>query len=387
MLRSTATIAVKNGGLRRWMSSSHSLLRKSIHPVTIQRQPLSGRNNLAAATRSLSTLSSSTTNQGEERYGWSAALGMGIFAAVTAATTSFDARAACEDDDSKEENEEDPYDNLPEKDEPTHCSICLTYRQGPCRPYWRKVEACTKDNELPEKSDKNDDDDDAERPDPPCLKYMMPWIDCASGYRNLYALIELDTNYTEGIQDLEATSQNFCWAPHHEPKVDWQPWQDYVELLNPQWKLPRSTAKKAKSEGHVWKSLDHSEDPELVQVEATVATTMGPGILECAYALDQDDNVIGFVYGTKPSDAAKGELKSDAETATMTIRLMPTHTRHVVLAAAYTHVDETKKKKKSKGGKDDDDDALESHVYKSRPFRLDLVADRSTKINIARDVA
>ena len=31
------------------------------------------------------------------------------------------------------EPEIDPYDNLPEEDEPTHCSICLTYRKvGPC---------------------------------------------------------------------------------------------------------------------------------------------------------------------------------------------------------------------------------------------------------------
>ena len=49
----------------------------------------------------------------------------------------------------------DPYENLPEEDEPTHCSICLTYRQGPCRPYWRKVEACTKDNELKKGSDED----------------------------------------------------------------------------------------------------------------------------------------------------------------------------------------------------------------------------------------
>ena len=32
-------------------------------------------------------------------------------------------------DDVEEEPEIDPYDNLPEEDEPTHCSICLTYRQ------------------------------------------------------------------------------------------------------------------------------------------------------------------------------------------------------------------------------------------------------------------
>jgi hypothetical protein len=339
----------------------------------------------------------------------------------------------CEPHQQQDNVEDDPYENLPDEDEPTHCSICLTYRQGPCRPYWRKVEACTKDNELPEKKQENDnkengdEDDEDNRPDPPCLKYMMPWIDCASGYRNLYALIELDTNYTEGIQDLEATSQGFCWVPGQEPSVDWSPWQDYVELINPQWKLPkkrpltfRPNKKDTTTNGndqstptpkadHFWKSLDHSSDPELVQVEATIPTMLGSGILECGYALDQDGNVIGFVYGTKPSEAAKGAKasgKSDktssdeqddtadttARTVTMTIRLFPGGTRHVVLAAAYTHavVDDDEKGKRQNGdvggktkGGDSNTIDYESHVYKSRPIRLDVVADRDTKINVA----
>lgn len=319
---------------------------------------------------------------------------VGAAAATADRSSNTNNKALCE------EEEEDPYDNLPEKDEPTHCSICMTYRQGPCRPYWRKVEACTKDHELPEKKEDDDDDeidsDDNGNPDPPCLKYMMPWIDCASGYRNLYALIEFDTNYTEGIADLEASAnETLCWAPGSqlEPSVDWQPWQDYVELLNPDWKLPRSAIKKKEDDAHFWKSLDHSRDPELVQVEATVATsTKDGGILECGYAVDQNGDVIGFVYGTKPSEAAanKGEKnsKEQAETATMTIRLSPTQTRHVVIGAAYTYVDETKQKKKKASSKTDgdkkDDDALLSHIYKSRPFQLDIVADRNTKINIAR---
>ena len=61
------------------------------------------------------------------------------------------------DDDDNDTPATDPYDNLPEEDAPTHCSICKTYRQGPCRPYWRKVELCTKDNELKKKDDDDDD--------------------------------------------------------------------------------------------------------------------------------------------------------------------------------------------------------------------------------------
>ncbi|KAL3908557.1 MAG: hypothetical protein SGILL_008438 [Bacillariaceae sp.] len=285
-------------------------------------------------------------------------------------------------------------------DEPTHCSICLTYRQGPCRPYWKKVEACTKDHEVPDKKEGDNEEsgssheDDENRPDdPPCLKYMMPWIDCASGFRNLYALIEMDTNYTEGIADLEATAANeLCWAPQAEPSVDWSAWQDYVELLNPEWKLPKDANVFDDGKQHFWQSLGHSKDPELVQVEAQVPTTLGEGILECAYALDQNGDVIGFAYGTKPSEAAaskddkdNGDDKkdnNDSGMASMTIRILPTRTRHVVLAASYTHVNE-EKRKAAEADKDSKDDGIESHIFKSRPLQLDVVADRNTKILIA----
>jgi hypothetical protein len=314
---------------------------------------------------------------------------------VTAAAAVFGATALTLEDFSERIHvtrcDDDPYDNLPEQDEPTHCSICQTYRQGPCRPYWRKVEACTKDHEVPDKpkDDDVDETDDENRPDPPCLKYMMPWIDCASGYRNLYALIELDTNYTEGIADLEATaSRELCWAPRAEPTVDWSAWQDYLELLHPDWQLPKATESDAKQ--HFWKTLDHSQDPELVQVEAKVPNTMGEGILECAYALDQNGHVIGFAYGTKPSEAAAAKDKKeskeesgDSDMVSMTIRILPTGTRHVVVAASYTHVNEEKKKAAEKD-KVSKDDGIESHIYKSRPLRLDIVTNRNNvKVNIA----
>lgn len=407
MLRSVQA-ATKPGTFRRLaaISTIHAIQKQQQGAVTtsLQKQQW-GRPSLSLA--SLSTLSSTTYKTHvpiDDVDGWSAWFGLGTMAAMAAATTTSVDRSSNKASCDEEEEEEDPYDNLPEQDEPTHCSICMTYRQGPCRPYWRKVEACTKDHELPQKEEGDDDtdkdDDDDNSPDPPCLKYMMPWIDCASGFRNLYALIELDANYTEGIADLEESAdKTLCWAPGSKahPSVDWQPWQDYVELLNPDWKLPRSsstTSSKKKEDSHFWKSLDHSEDPELVQVEATVATsTKDGGILECGYAVDQNGHVIGFVYGTKPGEAAatKGENNTKQaavnETATMTIRLSPSQTRHVVIGAAYTYVDETKAKKMASSKSDGnmkDDNALLSHIYKSRPFQLDSVANRSTKINIAR---
>ncbi len=402
---------------------------------------INNKHNTTSAVRSLSSLSSAPLARRQQHqdsskssWSWSSTYGgswhwYGLAAAALLAsfpirnnahgmtTTRCDSND--DDDDDDDTVEVDPYDNLPEKDEPTHCSICLTYRQGPCRPYWRKVEACTKDNELPDDAKKKDedgngddtsDDDDKQRPDPPCFKYMMPWIDCASGYRNLYALIELDTNYTEGIADLESTaSEHLCWAPGREPPIDWSPWRDYVEVLNPHWKLPpmpsrakqsikkRKNTRKNDDERNgttmatdgagsstvvaLWKTLDQSSDPELVQVEATVPTKLEGGVLECAYALDQDDHVIGFAYGTKPSEAASASSSEEDEseeekTVALTIRLLPERTRHIVIAAAYTQVGSGTSSSadaddRNKNGSDDP--PIESHLYKSRPYMLDVV--------------
>ena len=296
--------------------------------------------------------------------------------------------------------EEDPYDNLPPEDEPTHCSICLTYRQGPCRPYWRKVERCTKDHEFKKEEQEVEDakqgvvrsgndkdakgeqeeEEEEDQQEPPCLKYMLPWIDCASSYRNLYSLIELDTNYTAGILDLEKeASVELCWAPSTEPAIDWTPWQAFV-AENPGWKLPKRAVtkkkhdKEASSNVSLWKTLDTDKDPELVDVLAMVPTKQGEGIIECAYALDQEGNVLGFSYGTKPSEAAKqaeedasftgDEQEEPADLIELKIRLLPLRTRHITIAAAYTQP-LPKKETKSATAQEP-----ESHIFKSRPFSL-----------------
>jgi len=311
-----------------------------------------------------------------------------------------------------DEPEIDPYDNLPEEDEPTHCSICLTYRQGPCRPFWRKVEACTKDGEKERKKEEEEEggESDANKKDGDsssspmsestrCFKYMMPWIDCASKYRNLYTLIEMDTNYTEGIQELEATSRHFCWMPGKEPKIDWSNWQQSEtedEVSTPKKLTDADATSDPVQNVALWKTLDPSAgDPKLITIEAKVPSTInsGLGILECAYAVDQDNNVIGFAYGTKPSDLIKEADDSDkTKTAegggdekkpknidddgmvALNIRLVASRTEGFTLSASYTHRIEGVKST-SEGG--NNNMALESHLYKSKPFALASIPKES----------
>jgi hypothetical protein len=292
----------------------------------------------------------------------------------------------------------------------------MTYRQGPCRPYWRKVEACTKKHELKKEDDDNqkddkkqeedtkkqkdddeDEDDDTPYTDPPCLKYMLPWIDCATKYRNLYNWIELDTNYTLGIVDLEKeATQTLCWAPGYEPKVDWSAWQQYVKEHEDDWKPKEekdTTAKPTSTTTSLWKTLDYESkgDPDMCQIEANVPMMQGDsGVLECAYAVDQDGNVIGFSYGKRPSEAARTASKKEdddddddddkPEVVELKIRMSPGHTQSVTIAASYTQL-LPEKKKEEEGAKEEEekDHPLESHVYKTRSYSLQSMAKKKKK--------
>lgn len=100
--------------------------------------------------------------------------------------------------------ESDPYDDLPEEDEPTTCTICLINRQGPCRPTWRKFEKCMKDNSSAEaegkdKLNQNEDSSLGEK----CDKYMLPWITCIQKFRNRYTLISNNFFQNEMIAEIE----------------------------------------------------------------------------------------------------------------------------------------------------------------------------------------
>mmetsp|Transcript_97433 Transcript_97433/g.146020 ORF Transcript_97433/g.146020 Transcript_97433/m.146020 type:complete len:383 (-) Transcript_97433:10-1158(-) len=370
-------------------------VRKGLLSSSSRRGPSTTRPSASPAS------SVAIANDHEHSVSWMlfyAAAAAGVATCATPSTRLEGEASDAVHDDGEEDNEhrasEDPYDNLPEEDGPTHCSICMTYRQGPCRPYWRKVEACTKDNELKKQQSSPDDGeatgenaagDDGEQeafPDTPCLKYMLPWIDCATGFRNLYNLIELDTNYAAGILDLEEQAvETLCWAPSVQPKVDWTAWQVYV-LAHEDWKLPPKKKKTSKKDSEdedsvtqkvsLWKTLDQSKDPEVVEVETVVPNKQGSGVLECTYALDQDGNVLGFSYGTRPSEAFKEpeESKEDADgetsdTTELKIRLLPKKTRSIVIKASYTQPH-------NEGAKEDD--PFEAHIYQSKRFSLKKMA-------------
>ena len=216
----------------------------------------------------------------------------------------------------------------------------------------------------------------------------------------------------------------------------WTNWQEYVEEtsqrsspseeLSSNKKLSCEQQDKGKKvtdttsnkNSALWKTFDPMlGDPELVTVEAKVPASMGAGILECAYALDQDGNVIGFAYGTKPSDAIlmddeaseekpngsennlddEGEKKKEEgtkdkegdaavdnnEVVSLNIRLVSSRTEQLILAASYTCrniIDE------KKNNSDDNnsigkkaESMIESHLYKSRPFVLNEISKRRTQ--------
>jgi hypothetical protein len=321
---------------------------------------------------------------------------------LAAATTATTLVTFCEDNDNDDNDDDtptpDPYDNLPEEDAPTHCSICKTYRQGPCRPYWRKVELCTKDNELkkdddgdkptpPENDDTNaaeadetaDAQEEEELKDPPCLKYILPWIECASGYRNLYNMIELDTNYTMGIEELEEEAEkSLCWTRETEPVVEWANWQTHVEehawKQQPKKKKTEAMTKQPASQRPaLWKILDTSSgDPEIITVTAVIPlfeVDNQEGILECAYAQDQEGNVIGFSYGTSSgSDRKEGE--EELPFRTLDIRIIPSHTTHVTVAASYLPPRDLKEQD------DKSEPAAKSTVYKGRKHSLTKVGKK-----------
>jgi hypothetical protein len=315
---------------------------------------------------------------------------------LVAATTTTTLVTFCEEDndDDNDTPTPDPYENLPEEDQPTHCSICKTYRQGPCRPYWRKVELCTKDNELkkdngddkPENDDTNtaeadetadeQEQQEEELKDPPCLKYILPWIECASGYRNLYNMIELDTNYTMGIEELEEeAAKSLCWTRDTEPVVEWTEWQTHVQENNwkqqPKKKTTKGTKKPVSQRPALWKILDTSSDPEIITVTAVVPlfeVDNQEGVLECAYAQDQEGNVIGFSYG-KSSGSDRKEGEEELPFVTLNIRIIPSHTTHVTVAASYLPPKDEKEQ-------NDKEETAKSTIYKGRKHSLTKVGKK-----------
>jgi hypothetical protein len=212
--------------------------------------------------------------------------------------------------------ENDPYDNLPEEDEETECVLCNTFRQGPCRKYWRKTERCWKEN-------------DADK----CIAYSTPFMRCSMYYQNVYLLIMLN-NYQNHITELEKDSKSVAIRQfsddinaHAQPfvMVDWQPWIEFCKDFGTTFcqtvPLPPSSDTIIEKRP-LWERVPPNTEPVIVPCNVTLPKHYFPFDdktklmeLTMAYATDQDGFVIGkYFKSSKSSD--EEESASDEETDT-----------------------------------------------------------------------
>jgi hypothetical protein len=214
-----------------------------------------------------------------------------------------------------EEEEEDPYANLPEEDEETSCSMCNTFRKGPCRPFWRKLERCFKDHE--------DEDNGAVK----CMRYFKPHSDCLMDHTNLYHLISLDfkQEFVEDVQLSMTAEERKTWTP----TVDWSNWIMFVKEAGISFQQTIPVEDKTTP---LWQRVPEDTEPVLITITATVPKQQDESglLLKAAYAVDQDGRVLGFTfskdYGEKlqeareaaapPSDEKETASSDEKETST-----------------------------------------------------------------------
>ena len=209
-----------------------------------------------------------------------------------------------------EEEEEDPYANLPEEDEETSCSMCNTFRKGPCRPFWRKLERCFKDHE--------DEDNGATK----CMRYFQPHTNCLMEHTNLYHLISLDfkQEFVEDVQLSMSPEERKTWTP----TVDWSNWTMFVSEAGLNFQQTISVEDKKTP---LWEQVPEDKEPVLITVKAVIPKQQQDEsglMLKAAYAVDQNGRVLGFTfskeYGEKLQEAreaaAPKETPSSDEKAT-----------------------------------------------------------------------
>ena len=264
----------------------------------------------------------------------------------------------------------DPYDNLPDEDEPTGCTICLINRQGPCRPFWRKFERCMKDHGDTSLGDSGGDDDKSgeggedggdDKADDGndgggslaemCDKYMLPWLNCIQAYRNTYTLITNNFYQKEYVDALEDAvpeedrgmlGKDGVWSV--DDNVDLSLWNDYVEDQKKQLKdaeqvegegkgddavmsdeeveeainLAKAYLKEKEegsSDGGDEKVREGTSDGETpvdpVLIAATAKIIMRDPIsghpIDMAYVRDQDGRVLGFEQFSNEKKLLRGE--------------------------------------------------------------------------------
>ena len=244
-----------------------------------------------------------------------------IAAPAAAAAASLLRVSAMRAEEATVAEEQDPYANLPKDDERTSCQICLVNRQGPCRPYWRKMEACLKDHSNQQAQGQELHSSVF------CDRYMLPWLECVQSYRNMYMLYYNDLYQLEVIEPIEKEIQPEELYKWEGVELDWTPYIDWIkskdlplrELFSkPEFRVVRKTPR----------PVYEGEDPELVELEVKVNLEEGGLPIELAYAKDQGGLVLGFEHFT----AAK---KDNMDTGVLKFGFRPDRTASVQFFALY----------------------------------------------------
>jgi len=247
--------------------------------------------------------------------------------------------------------DEDPYDHLPDHDDETTCTICLLNRQGPCKPYWRKLEWCMKHN-LEKKHEGTSSSGGGEH----CDKYMIPWLQCVQSYRNTYTVLMNQMYQKDYIDPVEASIHDqdkvLFNKVHPDSFLDLDDWKLYKvrEKMDPNEGLTIANKKSTTQDVVVTAAtndIQHEEDtvldpPDVFLIAASAKvnlidpTTKRP--VTIAYIRDQNRQVLGFDQFKKEKEERKkehGGILLDSDVATFTFYIDPQTTQSIQVFALY----------------------------------------------------
>ena len=307
------------------------------------------------------------------------------------------------------------YDDLPPEDEPTHCTICMINRLGPCRPHWRKFEHCMKDNSPSDNDgDNNNKDDDAVSPSSSssssksmemCDEFMFPWLQCVQSHRHLYTLMTNHVFQREYIHDflIDCAKKNIRAKKWEDPPVDWEPLWEYARetgLTVSDFIGSGSTAEMQHVLGRLLQlgklNLDRlvvgsahvpewsPDEPPQYPIDPTTGEELPLELvdlsvpidlssvdfpdkengweIDLAYASDEKGRVLGFEQFTK-----KPQDDDDDNTARLVFSVQPNRTRRIVLYKIFKR--KLPQQQQQQQGKDNDNE-YEYFMYFSKSYAL-----------------
>jgi len=272
---------------------------------------------------------------------------------------------------------QDPYDDLPADDEPTHCSICRINREGPCRPLWRKFEKCMKDH-----SDEKKEAGEENTPSlgEKCDNYMMPWVDCFQQHRGIYTILTNKFYQNEYLDDAEAAVEEkdrMCWA--QDPDVDWTGWLDYLKenkmtvgkLFLEYFKSEQrqlfldnyrvDMEKRGVKPKRAW----YEEDPQIIDCQARVALKDAQTDLpiEVAYARDQDGKILGF-------ENFNNDKKEGKKESALNFSIHLADTKSIKICAIYQEEPAPQEEQKDGDAEKASEPILAKRLYYSKPITV-----------------